>query len=140
MNKIIILGLLILSTILLLIQMHTFNINWFLYYGAWWHKLFFCMCFLAQSIIHYLEFLYIHETVWTIVGRAGYRNEMGRGEAMGIAVGFLGKLFFATIIFLFIENNYIKYLILQVLFSVYFLLHPLIYAVYIYKTKKGWLS
>ena len=43
-------------------------------------------------------------------------------------------------IILFIENNYIKYLILQVLFSVYFLLHPLIYAVYIYKTKKGWLS
>lgn len=81
-----------------------------------------CYCFI---------FYKIHDLIWTIVGRPGMREERSPGEV-------LGQLIHFAIIF-FPYGITILNVFLNTLFNYYFLFFPFIYALYIYKTRNGWI-
>jgi hypothetical protein len=85
---------------------------------------FFCYCFFSY-LSYYL--------IWTIVGRPGMREEMGRGDVFGQIIHFVA-LFFIMSFVIVLDSP-----IINIIFSYYLLIFPILYPIYIFITKNGWM-
>ena len=128
------------SLFIFILQIYSYSSSYYQQFHTWWHHILFSLFIFIQITVHVFVFSISHELTWTIVGRTGMREQGGRGEAMGLGLGYLTRLIIVFFLLLFLPSNFYKYLILQILLSFYCFFHPILYSMYIYKTKNGWIN
>ena len=85
--------------------------------------------FLFSYIFYCFIFFSVYELIWTVVGRPGLREQMGRGEVMGQLIHF-GLIFLP---YSFTAGNEFA----SQIFHYFFFIFPFCYAIYIFATKNG---
>ena len=85
--------------------------------------------FLISYFLYFFIFFSVYELIWTIVGRPGLREQMGRGEVMGQLIHF-GLIFLP---YSFTAGNEFA----SQIFHYFFFIFPFCYAIYIFATKNG---
>ena len=128
------------SFFIFIFQIYSYNSLYYQQFHTLWHYILFSLFIFIQITVHFFVFSISHELIWTIVGRTGMREQGGRGEAMGLGLGYFTRLIIVFFLLFFLPSNFFKYFILQILLSFYCFFHPLLYSMYIYQTKNGWIN